>query len=117
MNILKKFTRRQIVCIEKALLILFSISFIFSGIFFFKGNSGKAYAGTSNHKYFTPVLVEPGDSLWSIADDYITEEYSSIDDYIDEVISINHLSGHGDINAGCYITVPYYAAAPVTNCQ
>ena len=64
---------------------------------------------TENHyKYFTSITIEQGDSLWSLAENYLTEDYKDIYSYIDEVKSINHLSGDSLI-AGQKLCIPYYA--------
>lgn len=60
-------------------------------------------------KYYKSVTVQPGDSLWSIAADNMSEEYDSIQDYIDEVCFINSLS-NTCIHAGKNLTIPYYSA-------
>lgn len=60
-------------------------------------------------KYYKSVTVQPGDSLWSIAADNMSEEYDSIQDYIDEVCFINSLS-NTCIHAGKNLTIPYYFA-------
>jgi len=60
-------------------------------------------------KYYKSITVEPGDSLWSIADKYISDEYSSYNDYIDELCFINSLDST-QIRAGRTLTVPYYSA-------
>lgn len=67
-----------------------------------------AHEDHTNTKYFTTVQIESGDTLWEIAQEYISPEYASTQDYIDEVKSINHIS-EDDITTGCYITVPYYS--------
>ena len=59
-------------------------------------------------KYYTSVQIQEGDSLWSIADTYISSEYEDIQNYIDEVKSINHLTDER-INEGLFLTVPYYS--------
>ncbi|MDO4492161.1 MAG: LysM peptidoglycan-binding domain-containing protein [Lachnospiraceae bacterium] len=60
------------------------------------------------YKYYTSIQVKSGDTLWSIADEYITEEYSSINRYIKEVQKINHLEGT-TIITGSTLVVPYYS--------
>ena len=60
------------------------------------------------HKYFVSIQVEADDTLWSIADKYMTEEYASKSEYISEVKSINNMSGD-TIHAGSYIVVPVYS--------
>lgn len=59
-------------------------------------------------KYYTSVSVEDGDSLWSIATEYRTAEYSSIDQYIDEIKSINNLK-NDKIKTGETLIVSYYS--------
>lgn len=58
-------------------------------------------------KYYTSIQIESGDTLWSIANEYITGEYSDINDYIDEICTINHIS-KDEIHTGKYLVVPYY---------
>ena len=60
------------------------------------------------YKYYTSIPVQQGDSLWSIAEKYITSEYEDIHAYIDEVIQMNQLKTTS-IKAGSYLCVPYYA--------
>ncbi|MGI6070027.1 MAG: LysM peptidoglycan-binding domain-containing protein [Blautia sp.] len=60
-------------------------------------------------KYYTTVQVDAGDSLWSIAGEYMTPEYEDMDDYIEEIKSINGLRGNL-IQQGGYLSIPYYAA-------
>lgn len=64
---------------------------------------------TSNYKYYTSVEIQHGDSLWSIAETYMTDEYDSIQDYIEEIKEINHIKGD-QIDQGSYLCVPYYSA-------
>lgn len=60
------------------------------------------------YKYFTCIMVEYGDNLWSIAQNYQGENYASTNDYVNEVMRINHLTDE-DIRAGQYLVVPYYS--------
>ena len=59
-------------------------------------------------KYVTSVKIEKGDSLWSIASKYITDEYDDMNSYIDEIKYSNGLTSEV-IHEGRYIIVPYYA--------
>lgn len=58
-------------------------------------------------KYYTGIQVEEGDSLWSIAKEYISEEYDDIQEYIDEVKRVNQLKSDR-IYVGKYLIIPYY---------
>ena len=66
--------------------------------------------GDVSYKYFTSVQIEPGDTLWTLADRYADKEhYVSQDQYIAEVMSMNHLDDE-NIYAGNYLILPYYSA-------
>ena len=78
--------------------------------------SGKAVltteAGTADstrYKYYNSIEIEEDTTLWEVAELYMTEEYDSIEDYIDEVMEINHLKSDL-IYTGAYICVPYYSS-------
>ena len=60
------------------------------------------------YKYYTSIQVHAGDSLWSIAGEYMTEEYRDVREYVNEVMQINGL-GSENLHAGSYICVPYYS--------
>lgn len=60
-------------------------------------------------KYYTSILIESGDTLWSLAQEYADDHYTDLQSYMDEVIFINHLDT-ADITEGYYLIVPYYAA-------
>lgn len=83
---------------------------IMLGVFLFGsfGDAGKVSASTANQKYFICIDIEEGDTLWSIADLYISEEYSSVDEYVAEVKELNDLSSD-KIFCGATLVVPYYA--------
>ena len=36
-------------------------------------------------KYYKSIQIHSGDTLWNIAEEYITEDYESVNDYITEV--------------------------------
>lgn len=92
---------RKAVFIGSLLLML-----VFTGFAF---NSPSAVAQNRNTvKYYTTVQVEAGDSLWTIAGEHITPEYDDMDDYIEEIKSINGISGNL-IQQGSYLNIPYYA--------
>lgn len=61
------------------------------------------------HKYYTFYTVEPGDSLWNVADEYCELGYEDHFDYIDEVMFINHLDNSDDIVSGETLVLPYYS--------
>ena len=61
-------------------------------------------------KYYTSIIVQPGETLWELADQYIDyENYKDKQSYISEVMSINHLEEDA-ICAGQMLVVPYYSS-------
>ena len=60
-------------------------------------------------KVVKSVKIEKGDTLWGIAKEYITEEYDSIQTYINEIKRSNGLLSDM-IHEDSYIIVPYYTA-------
>lgn len=58
-------------------------------------------------KTVTSVKIEKGDSLWSIASHYFTDEYKDMNVYIEEIKFSNGLTSD-TIHEGRYIIVPYY---------
>lgn len=88
------------------------LTVIFAGVL---GN-GLAEAGSrgtesAEKKLYKSIQIEAGDTLWSIAEEYRESPYDSIYDSIDELMRINGLDSD-QINAGEYLTVAYYDAAP-----
>ena len=61
------------------------------------------------NKYYKSITIEYGSSLYSIACEYADSSKGTIDDYINEVRSINHLSEEEDIYSGQNIIIPYYS--------
>lgn len=62
----------------------------------------------SYNKYYKSVCVESGDTLWTIADDYIQNLNIDKLDYIEEICELNQIDGD-HIQAGEYIVVAYYS--------
>lgn len=67
-------------------------------------------ASSARYKYYTSIEIKQGDSLLSIADQYMTAGYKNKEAYVNEVMSINGLDDT-TIHAGEYLTVPYYSYA------
>lgn len=101
--------RKEKVGVKGLFVAVFIIIFL---VFLLFQTSNIANAGTPNsvrHKYYTSVEIKSGSSLWEIAEEYMTEEYDSVEDYIKEVKQINHLT-EDLIYEGAYLCVPYYSS-------
>lgn len=87
--------------------VLLLICGVLLGSNIFGASSSNASDGDMLYKYYTSVEVQPGDTLWTIADKYMQDETDRAD-YIQELKEMNHLQ-NDSIHAGDYLTVAYYS--------
>lgn len=108
---MKRNSRRQREAAQKRVAVLFCsiVAVIMICSVMFGAIHTQAAPAELTNKYYTSIQIESGDTLWAIANEYITDEYADMNEYIREVCSINHIS-EDEIHAGQYIVVPYYAA-------
>lgn len=66
--------------------------------------------GTEMVSYYTSIQIKPGDTLWSIAEEYTAGTDISVDDYVLQLKQMNHM-GEDTIHAGRYLTVMYQRPA------
>ena len=59
-------------------------------------------------KYYTSIEVTNGDTLWTIASEYMGKHYESKSDYIEEVMYMNALKDE-TIYTGQHLVIPYYS--------
>lgn len=71
--------------------------------------SSRSDDSSSLQKYYTSIRIEKGDSLWSIADSYVTDHVMSKDDFIREVCQVNHINKDDILRSGDYLVVFYYS--------
>ncbi len=60
----------------------------------------------SVHKYYKSIEIQSGDSLWSIAEDTMTDEYHSVAEYVQVLKSMNDLDSD-QIQSGRSLIVAY----------
>lgn len=61
-------------------------------------------------KLVASVEIQKGDTLWSIASEFYSDEYDDMNDYIKEIMDSNGMASD-QIHTGNYIIVPYFADA------
>jgi hypothetical protein len=60
-------------------------------------------------KYYRTVSIDFDDTLRSIAEEnFDAEHYMSVNDYLNEIMDINHISENSAISGGMIIYIPYY---------
>lgn len=99
-NLLHKAAVVFIVCVL-SILIALSVS-LFS-------HDVEAHDNDILHKYYTSVTIQPGDSLWSIANEHYQLGYDNQNEYINEVMQINHITDADALISGTSIVIPYYS--------
>ncbi len=87
------------------LTILIPVAISFGAIRSYADPSTSIITGT---KYYKSIVVMPGDTLQEIAELNLSPEYSSSEEYMEEVRQMNHLDFDYNIHTGEYLLVPYY---------
>jgi len=110
----RDFNRRSKQSVSARIVILAcTFALILGGVFLGSSLLGTKQSKASDeqprYKYYTSIQVENGDTLWAIAEEYMTREYENHAEYIAEIKKLNGL-GEDDIHTGEHLVVPYYSA-------
>lgn len=85
------------------LLMIILISFILGSVIVKAQNNS-----SSSKAYYTNIVVDNGDSLWSIASEYMdSSRYDSIYDYMSELRALNNMTSD-KLYAGDNLIIVYY---------
>ena len=109
-RIMKNRIRRQREMKKNFLILVMTMCLIVTGSLSLSGFRANAKDDSTevSYKYYKSISVANNDTLWSIAQEYMDEEhYDSINDYIEEVKSMNSLTDE-IIHYGEYLIIPYY---------
>ena len=109
----KRRLRRQRERRRRVMSVVLTLCLIMTCVISYHSITSSAKSGSEelNLKYYTGVTFENGDTLWSIADDYIDyTQYKNKDSYINEICSINNLEDASDIRCGQRLIVPYFSS-------
>ena len=103
--------RKRSVHVKKLFVGILSLFMIFGLSAFYGSGLVSAHDNAKDDpvrcKYYKSIQIHSGDTLWNIAEEYMTEDYESVSEYITEVKKINKLSSD-QIQGSQYLTVPYY---------
>ncbi len=92
--------------------VLVTVLVLFAGVFAIRSKAGSPdeYDDTVYYKYTTMYRVCAGDTLTSIAEQYMDEtHYSSVSEYVSEVRQMNQMYFTDEIKAGELISICYYS--------
>lgn len=90
-----------------AAILVFMVALFLFVLFVLPERTAAADNSTGVTYTITSVQIEKGDSLWSLASEYYTEEFSSVEEYIIEIKRMNGLSSDM-LYAGNYILIPHF---------
>lgn len=103
--------RKAIILKRKIMMSAFVVTLAFVGSIRFCGVLSSAHENSkeeeTSFKYYKSIRIEQGDTLWGIAEQYMSDDYHSIQEYIDEVKRINHLTSDEIYDYG-YLMIAYY---------
>ena len=100
--------RRKMICAVAlvAVMVLFISAFAIRS----KAGSPDEYDETVYYKYTTMYRVCDGDTLTSIAEQYMDDvHYSSVSEYVSEIRQMNQMYFSDEIKAGELISICYYS--------
>ncbi|MBE5909644.1 cell division suppressor protein YneA [Pseudobutyrivibrio sp.] len=80
------------------------ICLLFSFIIF--SNIADAEDSREVYTYYTSYEIQPGDTLWSIADQYMGPDYIDKEEFIENIKELNHMSTDS-ITAGKHLVIQY----------
>lgn len=90
---------------RKRLVFITVLASILLGVVAFS-NIAAAEDSREVYTYYTSYQVQPGDTLWTIADQFMGPDFTSKTDFISNIKEMNHL-GTDSITAGNYLIIEY----------
>lgn len=103
--------RRNRIIKQRLLIAMFAVVLALIGAIRFGGVLSSAHGNLKEEpvafKYYKSIEIESGDTLWGIAEEYMTSEYASVQEYIDEIKALNHLTSD-DIQESNHLMIAYY---------
>lgn len=104
----KKIYRKQQNSKKKMMMLLATVLFITIGSIGFGSSFSDAHESKEEQTIvYKSILIQSGDTLWDIAQEYKTNDYESTQDYVDELKRLNSLEAD-QIQESKYLTVACY---------
>lgn len=100
--------QKMYLCLALVMLTIVITTFAGTRFAFAKPNTN----GPERIKVYKSIVIYGGDTLFSIASEYCSDEWKDRASYIHEVSKINHLDDNDMLIAGNYLIVPYYTDVP-----
>jgi hypothetical protein len=91
---------------NRKIMLFMAITFSLLLGFIVFGNRAAATESRPVYTYYTSYQVQEGDTLWSIADQFMGPDYTDKGDFINNIKNVNHLLDD-NITAGKYLVIQY----------
>lgn len=103
--------RRNRATQQKLVVTVITLVLVLMGTIRFGGVLSSAHGNLKEEpaafKYYKSIEIKSGDTLWGIAEEYMTGEYASVQEYINEIKQINHLTSD-NIHDSKHLMIAYY---------
>lgn len=104
----KHIYKKQQYAKRKMLMLLATVLFITIGSVVFGSSFSDAHESKEEQTIvYKSIRIQPGDTLWNIAQQYKTNDYKSTQDYVEELKRLNALESD-QIQESKYLTVACY---------
>ncbi len=103
---MRKSSKAEIIVRNRKIMLFAGIILTIVLAFIFYSNRAVAENSRPVYTYYTSYEIQPGDTLWTIADQFMNAETSDKTTFIDNIKTLNHISGD-NITAGKYIVIEY----------
>ena len=105
---MRGYSKSQIIARNRRVMLFVSIIITLLIGFIFFTVAADAEGSRELYTYYDSYEIQPGDTLWSIADTYMGPDYMDKDEFINRIKEMNHLS-EDYITAGNYLVIEYYS--------
>lgn len=100
----KQVAKQKMILLLAVTLIITVGSIVFGTIF---SSAKDPAADMPRYKYYKSIRIEQGDSLWSIAEEYCSDDYDDTRAYVNELKRLNALTSE-TIHEGQHLVIAYY---------
>lgn len=102
----ERILKRRLVAIG----IMASVVLFLAIILSFSFNSDASNMNNEQYRYYKTVSVSTGDSVWTIAEEYMDYlHYRNTREFVNDITRINQISPDSKLKAGNNIIIPYYS--------
>lgn len=98
-------TKKYIRSITAGIIVFLCACMTFGGVFMVSAHENELN-DESVYKYYKSIEIQPGDTLWDIAEETMTSEYTSTAEYVQVLKEINNLKTD-DIQSGQHLIIAY----------